>query len=339
MNIKETLKILCEPAGVAGSEKDASEAALGLLAQFMLYAAIDSFGTVTASLKVDKNLPLLLLDAHIDEIGMIVNFIDEKGFVKVGRAGGIDRRALPASQVTIHGKEAVKGVICTLPPHVKKDEDKIIKEEEIAVDCGYSKEELEKLVSLGDSITIDTIFTELQGGRINARALDDRAGVCTILYALSLTRNKKLKYNLAVTFSAQEETGLRGAAISAYNVNPDLAVVVDVSYGDYPKAAENKAWKLGGGVMLGIAPSLDRDLFEEMKGIAKNKSIKHQTEVMNGRTSTNADVIGTTRKGVRCALLSIPLRNMHTPAETLQLSDIEAAGQLIAEFMRGESDD
>ncbi|MDR2560129.1 MAG: M20/M25/M40 family metallo-hydrolase [Oscillospiraceae bacterium] len=339
MNIKETLKLLCEPVGVAGNEFAASEAALKLLLQFMPNAEIDKFGTVVGILETDEKLPLLLLDAHIDEVGMIVNFIDEKGFVKVGRVGGIDRRALPAAQVTIHGKKPVKGVVCALPPHVQKDENKVLKEEEIAIDCGYSKNELEELISLGDSITIDARFTELQNGKINARALDDRAGVCAILYALNLLKNKKLKYNLAVTFSSQEEIGLRGAAISAYNINPDLAIAVDVSYGNYPGSTENETWKLGEGVMLGIAPTLDRNLFERMKNIAINKKIKHQIEVMNSKTSTNADIIGMSRKGVRCALLSIPLRNMHTPAETLQLSDIEATGQLIAEFMRGEIDD
>ena len=344
MNIKETLKILCEPAGVAGSENAASEAARKLLLEYMPNAEVDKFGAVIGSIKHDENLPLLLLDAHIDEIGMIVSFIDEKGFIKVGRAGGVDRRALPAAAVTIWGKEPVKGVVCTLPPHVQKDENKVIKEEEIAIDCGYSvgadsisaRDKLEKLISLGDTITIDAELTELLNDRITARALDDRAGVCAILYALNLLKDKKLKYNLAVSFSSQEEIGCRGAGISAYNINPDLAISIDVSYGDYPKAAENKTWKLGNGVMLGCAPSLDRGLFEELKNIANDKNIKCQIEVMSGKTSTDADVIGVTKSGVKCALLSIPLRNMHTPAETLQVSDIEATGRLIAEFARGE---
>ncbi|MDR2532235.1 MAG: M20/M25/M40 family metallo-hydrolase [Oscillospiraceae bacterium] len=333
MNLKETLKILCEPAGVAGSENAASEAACELLSEHIPNAEIDNFGTVAGSMKFDGNLPLLLLDAHIDEIGMIVKFIDDKGFLKVGRAGGIDRRALPASQVTIWSKKPIKGIVCTLPPHVIKDTVKAIKEDEIAIDCGFTKEELDKLVSLGDPVTIDAQFTELQNDRITARALDDRAGVCAILYALYLLKGKKLKYNLAVTFSSQEELGKRGAGIAAYSVNPDLAIAVDVSFGDYPGAKENSTWKLGNGVMIGSAPSLDRGLFEDVTCIAKEKNITHQIEVMSGKTSTDADAVSITRNGVKCALLSIPLRNMHTPAETLQLSDIEATGQLIAEFI------
>jgi len=335
MNIKETLKILCEPAGVAGSEIAASEAAKELLLQYMPNAKIDNFGTVIGSKMYDEKLPLLLLDAHIDEVGMIANFIDKRGFIKVGRVGGIDRRAMPAAQVTIWGKKPVKGVVCALPPHVIKEENKTIKEEDIAIDCGFTKEQAEKLISLGDSITIDTNFTELQSGKINARALDNRAGICAVLYALKLIGSRKCKYNLAVTFSSQEEIGCRGADISAYNINPDLAIAVDVSFGDYPKCEENRTWKLGDGVMIGIAPSLDRGMFENMKDIAKSKNIKHQIEVMNGKTSSNADVIGLKKSGVKCALLSIPLRNMHTPAEVVKMSDIEATGQLIAEFITG----
>jgi len=337
MNIKETLKLLCESPGVAGSENAASQAARQLLLQYMQNAEIDSFGTVVGSMQTDENLPLLLLDAHIDEVGLIVNFIDEKGFLKVSKVGGIDRRALPAQTVTVHGKKAVKGVICTLPPHVQKNEDssKVIKEDEIAIDCGMKKEEAEKIISLGDVVTIDADFTELQGDIITAKALDDRAGVCAILYALDLLKGKTLQYNLTVSFSSQEEIGCRGAAISAYNINPDLAIAVDVSYGNYVGSAENKTWKLGAGVMLGTAPVLDKTLFEKMKKIAKSKNIPHQIEVMGEKTSTNADVISLTRSGVKCALLSIPLRNMHTPVEAASVADIEATGRLIAEFVLG----
>ncbi|MCL2077808.1 MAG: M20/M25/M40 family metallo-hydrolase [Oscillospiraceae bacterium] len=339
MNIKETLKSLCTPPGVAGCETAASKAAQNLLLEYMPNAQVDSFGTVTGSINYDEKLPLLLLDAHIDEIGMVVNYIDGNGFLKVSGAGGIDRRALSAQTVTIWGKTPVKGVICALPPHVQtqKDAAQTIKEDQIAIDCGFTKEEVEKVVSLGDSITIDAELTELQNDRITARALDDRAGVCSILYALDLLKKSieppKLQYNLAVTFSSQEELGCRGARIAAYNINPDLAVAVDVSYGDYHGCKENKTGKIGGGVMLGTAPSLDRELFENMKKTATEKNIPYQIEVMSSETGTNADVISLSRKGVKCALLSIPLRNMHTPAEMLQISDIKATGQLIAEFI------
>ncbi|MCL2020484.1 MAG: M42 family peptidase [Oscillospiraceae bacterium] len=332
MNLKETLKLLCEPEGVAGSEKTAAKTAEKLLREYIPNTEIDNFGTVTGIINHDESLPLLLLDAHIDEIGMIVNFIDEKGFLKVGRAGGVDRRALPAATVTIHAEKPLKGVVCTLPPHVKKEEDKTLKEEDIIIDCGLTGEQARTLISLGDPVTVDVEFTELKNKMVNARALDDRAGVCAILYALDLLKDKKLRFNLAVSFSSQEELGLRGAAIAAYNINPDLAIEVDVSYGDFPKCEENKTGRLGEGVMLGVAPTLDRGFFEELKTIAKNKSIPFQIEVMGGKTSTNTDIISISRGGVKCALLSLPLRNMHTPAEVVCLQDIESAGRLIAAY-------
>lgn len=336
MDLKETLKQLCLPAGVAGRESAASEAARGLLMKYMPNAQTDNFGNVIGSVVTDESLPLLLLDAHIDEIGMVVNYIDENGFLKVGGAGGIDRRCLPAQAVTVWGKRPVKGIICSLPPHVQKDEGKVLKEDEIAIDCGFSKTEAEGLISLGDVITIDADFTELQNNKITARALDDRAGAAAILYALDLMRGKKLRYNLAVCFSSQEELGCRGAGIAAYNINPDLALCVDVSYGNYPSSSENETWKLGKGVMIGSSPVLDLEIFNELKNIAKSKNILYQIEAMGGKTGTNADVISITRCGVRCGLLSIPLRNMHTPAEALQLCDVEAVGRLIAEFASEE---
>ena len=337
MNLKETLKTLCAPPGVSGIETAASEVARRLLSEYMPNAGIDSFGTVWGVVKYNDGMPLLLLDAHIDEIGMVVNFIDKNGFLKVSNAGGIDRRVLPAASVTVWGGTPLKGVVCTLPPHVQKDSGKAIQADEIAIDCGLTKESAEKRISLGDTVTIDADFAELQNGMITARALDDRAGVAAILYALDLLKNKNPRYNLAVTFSSQEELGCRGAGISAFNINPDCAVAVDVSYGDYPGGAENKTWKLGAGVMIGISPVLDRELFDKMKDTAQRNNIPCQIEVMGGKTGTDADSISVARAGVRCALLSIPLRNMHTPVEAVSLSDIENTGRLIAGFVLGDN--
>jgi endoglucanase len=338
MNLNETLKFLCTPPGVAGAEFAASEAAKSLLSKYMPNASIDNFGNVIASTDFIENAPLLLLDAHIDEVGLIVNFIDENGFLKVSRVGGIDRRALPAAQVTVWGTKPLTGVVCALPPHVEKDSGKVIGEDEIAIDCGMSKHEIEKIISLGNPMTINADFAELSGNKITARALDDRAGIVAILHALELIKGKFHKYNLTVLFSSQEELGLRGAGISAFNIEPDIAISVDVSYGNYPGSAENKTWKLGGGVMIGCAPPLDRELFEKLKIIAISKNVAHQIEVMSNKTGTNSDIISLTKSGVKCALLSIPLRNMHTPAEVIQTSDVEAVGRLIAEFILGGND-
>lgn len=336
MNTTEILKELCEAPGVAGNEFPASEVAARLVGAYADSVHIDSFGNVCAEINPENNLPVLLLDAHIDEIGMVVTYIDDDGFIKIGRAGGIDRRTMPAQTVTVWGKRPVKGIICTLPPHVAKDGKKAVKEDEIAIDTGFTKEELEALVSLGDKITVDAAFEELLGGRVTAKAVDDRAGVAAILYALSLVEKNALKYRVKVQFSAQEELGGRGAVIAGYNAAPELAIAVDVSFGVSPDVDEAKGAKLGSGTMIGYSPSLDRAMSEELKALAGAKNIPYTIEVMSGATGTNADDICTTRGGVKCALLSIPIRNMHMPAELVQISDIEDTGRLIAEYMKTE---
>lgn len=341
--IESLCKTLCGVPGVSGAEFPASETARLLLSEYMPDAAVDPFGNVTGSLIIDKNLPSILLDAHIDEIGMAVTYIEDEGFLRIGRVGGLDFRVLPAQTVTVWASlsdKPLKGIVCTLPPHVAEDAQKAVKEADVAIDTGYSKEELEKLCLPGDRITVDSEFIKLLSGRISSHSLDDRSGAASILYALGILKgkgHKDLKYNIKVVFTAQEELGGRGAIIAAYNAAPEYAISVDVSYGLQPGTDERKAGKLGKGAMLGISPVLDREMFLSMKRLAEENDIPYQIEVMSRLTGTNADEIGINRGGVRCALLSLPERNMHMPVELLQISDIEAVGKLIALYLEREA--
>ena len=333
MDIKETLKALCRADGVSGGELNASKAALELLKRYAPDAEIDPFGNVTAFIGDKANgRRTLLLDAHIDEIGLIVTYIDDDGFIKVSNCGGTDRRLLLAQTVTIWGKEPIKGVISTLPPHVASDSDKAAKLEDIAIDTGFTKEQLEKIVSLGDKITFDAEFADLWGEKVTCKAIDDRSGVAAILYALELMKDKELKFNLAVQFAVQEEVGGRGAKIASYNAEPDLALAVDVSFARTPGVEAWKAGKMGGGAMIGISASLDRQLSQRLIDLASKRDIPFQREVMGGDTGTDADDIALTRGGVRTMLLSIPEKYMHTPVEVVDLQDIKAVSALIAAF-------
>lgn len=331
MDIKQTLKTLCEANGVSGEEFSASEIACNLLKKYTDNAEVDPFGNVTAFIG-DKNngKETLLLTAHIDEIGMIVSFIDDKGFIKVGKCGGIDTRLLAAQTVTVWGEKPIKGVISTLPPHVATDTKKAMKIENCAIDTGYTKKQLEKIVSLGDKITLDSRFSQLMNGQVTGKALDDRSGVASILYALDLLNGKELKYNIAVLFAVQEEVGSRGAKIGTYNITPDKAIAVDVSFAATPDAKAWKCGKLGEGPMIGISPSLAKEVTDELLSIAKAKNIKYQTEVMGGDTGTDADDISTTKQGVKTGLISIPEKYMHTPVEVVDVADVEAVGRLMA---------
>lgn len=338
MDTIKVLEQLCSAAGVSGGEFPASAAALGLLGKYADKAEIDAFGNVIGYIGCDgdnESKPLLLLDAHIDRIGLVVTYIEEDGFLKVGKCGGIDRRTLLAQTVTIYGKEPVKGIISTLPPHVASDSGKAAKLEDIVIDTGLSEEKAKELISQGDLVTIDGVFSKLGENRVCSPAVDDRAGVAALLYAAELLQaEKELPYRVAIQFAAQEEVGCRGAVISTFNINPDFAIAVDVSFAQSKGVEPSKAGKLGNGPMIGIAAPLDREMFRSFVDIAKEKEIPYQIEGMGSSTGTDADDIAVSRGGVRTGLVSIPQRYMHTPCEVVETQDIENTGRLIAEFVK-----
>lgn len=333
MNIENTLKALCSLPGVSGGERLAHETVLKLLREYAPDAKADTFGNVTGTVGSGEK-PVLLLDAHIDRIGMVVTYIDDDGFIKVASCG-MDRRTLLAQTVTVYGKEQIKGVISTLPPHTASDKNTIPKIDEIAIDVGMSKEEAEKVITLGDYVTVDGFFSNLADSRVCTPASDDRAGVAAILYALELLKEEKdLPFKLAVQFAAQEEIGGRGAVISTFNIDPEYAIAFDVSFAVSKGVSPEEARKLGKGPMIGIAPVLDKEMSQRLIELAKEKNIPYQLEAMNGRTGTDADQISINRGGVITGLISIPQRYMHTPCEVLDMEDIKYTGQLLAEYIK-----
>lgn len=334
MDIKKTVVRLSEAAGASGNESMAAELALDMLKKYCPDAEIKNGNVIGKFGKFNESLLSLVLDAHIDQIGMIVTYITDEGFLKIGNLGGIDRRLLPAQQVVIHGKRDIKGVICSVPPHLSSGKSEVISFSDAAVDTGMTKSELEEIVSYGDTITFDVKCRSLIGSRITGGALDDRCGVASILYALELLKDQKTAYNVTVIFSAQEELGERGAAVGAFEINPDIAIAVDVSFAFAKGENEQKCGYLGKGPMIGISPSLSKEISHKLIDTAKNCKIPYQIEVMNGLTSTNADRYSVNREGAESCTVSIPLRNMHTPVEVIDISDVEFTGKLLAEFIK-----
>lgn len=336
MEIKEMLRRLTEQTGVSGDEGGASQLAMELLKEYAPDAEIDPFGNVTGIIPSGKaGGKRLMLDAHIDQIGMIVSYIDDRGFIKVGACGGLDMRTMLAQTVTIHGKEKVRGVVCTLPPHVSKDHSKVPEIGEISIDIGMSREQAEHVISLGDKVTVDSRFRELSGA-VSAPSLDDRAGVCVILRALELLRGQELNYDIAVCFSAQEETGERGVKQAAFRLAPDEAIVVDVSFGRTPDSTPHETAELGSGAMIGVSAVLDRGMTDHLKQLAADNDIPFTVEVMPSSTGTNADAVSVSRGGVKCCTVSVPIRYMHTSIETMDISDIESAARLICAYAGGD---
>lgn len=337
MDLKEIIKNLTTKSGISGDEFSASEYACELLNNY-LDCHIDCFGNVYGESKnFDEKKPTILLDAHIDEIGMIVTYITDEGFLKVSNCGGVDARLLLAQEVDVLCEsQIINGVITSTPPHLETDNTKAPEIKDIFVDIGMSKEQAETIVSLGDRVYIKNPFISLQGNKITSNALDDRSGVASILYALELLKDKENKYNIAVLFSCQEEVGEIGAEIGSYNVEPDLAIAVDVSFAKTNGESPCDCGEMGKGPMIGVAPTLSREMSNDLISIAKSNKIPYQVEVMSGKTGTNADAIGVVKGGVKTCTVSIPLKYMHTPVEVVSIEDVENTGKLIAKFCEGE---
>lgn len=334
MDIKSVLKALTDCVGVSGDEFSASEKAAEFLREYAEDVSVDAFGNVTGYVKSGKpNAKTLLLDAHIDQVGLIVTFIDEKGFVGVGACGSPDLRTLLAQSVVIHGRKDVLGVVSTLPPHVSKDKS-APEIGDIFIDIGLSKEKAEELISQGDRVTINSDFRELSETLLSAPATDDRSGVCAILLALEMLKSQKLAYDISVCFSCREETGESGAKMSGFRLKPDEALVVDVSFARTPDSSEKDTAELGSGVMIGFSAALDREMSNRLCTAAKNAEIPFTCEIMPSSTGTNADALGVSGCGVKCCTLSLPIRYMHTAVETIDLRDIEAAARLICEYAK-----
>lgn len=278
--------------------------------------------------------PHILLDAHIDQIGMIVTYITDDGFIKFDSVGGLDKRLLPAQEVTIHGKKDILGIISTLPPHLKSSSKEVTEISNLCIDTGYTKSQLDEIVSLGDVISFRKDFLNLIGDRVTCKSLDDRCGVVSILKVVDILKDEKLNCSYSVMFSSQEEVGERGAKIGAYHINPTHAIAIDVSFALTLDEKVSKCGKLGEGSMIGFAPVLDRQMSQDMVKIAKECNIPYQLEIMNGETGTNADRFSVTRSGVKTCTISIPLKYMHTPCETIDLKDIENTSILVSEYIK-----
>ncbi len=276
--------------------------------------------------------PHFLLDAHMDEIGLIVTSITDDGFLKFSASGGVDRRFLPASEVTVLGKRRLRGVVCSVPPHLRSNKEKKVNDiSDLAVDIGFSKDEAEKLVEPGDRILFHHQFDELCGSKVVSNCLDDRCGVASLL--LTLDRLKKIPAKITVMISAQEEVGTRGATAGAFSVDADEAICVDVSFGYSPQCSKEDCGMVSGGAMIGFSPVLDQAISRSLVKCAEKNHIPYQKEIMNGKTGTNADVITVSKSGVKCGLISIPLRYMHTPSEVIDVKDVEATADLIAAYI------
>ena len=336
MDIFSIINKLSEAPSPSGFERSASKRVENLISRFVDETAVDGFGNVFGIKRCGKkDAKCILLDAHIDEIGLIVTG-EEDGFLRFKTLGGVDPRVLPARCVTVLSDPPRSGVITTVPPHLLTAEDmkKSFTFDELFIDIG---EENKTGIPVGTPVIFDAEPRKLQSGYLTARALDDRAGLAAILKAVSLLNGKKLSFDIVILASVQEEVGCRGAKIGAYTVDPECAIVVDVTHAHTAGADKSETFEAGSGAIIGIGPNMTRKISSKLIEVAKDKKISHKIEICPGHSGTNAWTIQTVREGIATGLISIPLKYMHTPVETVKKNDIEATAKLISEFIQAIS--
>lgn len=282
----------------------------------------------------------VMLAGHVDEIALMVHYIDKDGYCSFVPIGGVDASVLDGQRVVVHGEEGdVPGVIGRRAIHLTAEKDRGVAQpmHKLWIDIGAKdRKDAEKVVSIGDPATIDAGFLELRNGRVAARALDDRIGAFVILEALRLLQGKKLNCAVYAVTTVQEEIGLRGATTSAYACEPHVGIAVDVGHAtDYPDCDDKQFghFELDKGPMLHRGPNMNPVVAKQLVQLAKKKKIAYQMMGSPRGTGTDANAMQLSRGGVATALVAIPNRYMHSPVEMVSLDDAENAAKLIAEWI------
>ena len=333
--MKNLIFDLCNAGGVSGSETEIAKVCVKRLNKFA-DVTVDKSGNVIAVLGNVNAQKTILLDAHMDRIGLIVTQINDNGFVKVDACGGIDIRTLADTAVITSGFEMLIGVVCCNPPHLSDgNEDKAVSIDKVWIDFGIPFEEVNSKIKIGDTLTFMTFPKELKNNRISSAALDNRCGIAALIRCAELLSNKEnLDYKVVILLSTQEETFGTGAKTGAYSITPDEAIVVDVSFASQPDVSGRYAGvELSKGPMIGISPILNRNMTDKIIEVAEKEEIPFQYEPMSASTGTNADHIAVTKSGVKTALVSIPQRNMHTQNEIIAIDDVENTAKLIVGYI------
>ena len=338
-NMKLLEELSLTPA-ISGFENDIHDIISRELEDVVDEIETDTMGNIICTKNGDENAPTVMLASHMDEIGLMVRYIDDKGFIKFSNIGGINDQMLMNQTVTIHSSVGgpVVGVIGSKPPHVTTPEEKnkVVKATDMFIDIGAKdKEEAEKMVRIGDKMTFNSLFVEFPNNLIMGKALDNRVGCYVMMEVLKRVETRATVYGVG---TVQEEVGLKGAKTSAFKLNPDLAIALDVTLsGDHPGIKPEEApVVMGKGPAVILADASGRGILTQQSvkdmliKAGDENDILYQLEVSDGGT-TDGTAIHLTREGIPTGVLSVPTRYIHTPVSVCSMDDIENTIQLITE--------
>ncbi len=299
----------------------------------------DVMGSVHALLRGTKSGPRFMLAAHMDEIGLMVTYISDEGFLSVSAIGGVDAAILPGLRVDVHTTGGpLRGVVGRKPIHLIKSEERknVTPIDQLVIDLGLPGDKVKELVCVGDPITFGVGFERFGEDMAISRAFDDKVGVWIAAAVLKrLAQAGRTSGDFIAAATVQEEIGTRGATTSAYGLNPDVAIAFDVTHAtDYPGIEKTKYGEFicGGGPVIARGPNINPEVFARLVAAAKKENIPYQIEAEPGATGTDARAIQIARAGIPCGLVSVPLRYMHTPTEVICLKDLDATVDLLVRF-------
>ena len=333
MDIKKILSESTSTLGVSGQEECVAAYFAEQFKPYVDEVTVDSMFNVIAHKKGTG--PKVMLCAHLDEIALMVNHIEDDGCVRFASVGGVDPRILPGSRVWVHGREGkLFGTIGALPPHLMSAEDRSgnYKMDKLHIDLGMSAEKVREQVRVGDLVTFNVPMTELANGQVSTKSLDDRSCIAIMLRAAERLQRMVCDADVYFVCSAEEEVGGRGAKTAAFAVEPDLAVVLDVSFALTPGCGPDVANPLDAPIVT-HGPYVQPKLNKRLMDCAKAHHIKLSQEVSGRSTGTDADDIVISRGGVPTVLISLPLKYMHTSVETISLETLEESARLLAHFV------
>lgn len=343
MDTLELLKTLSNAPGPAGRESTVCSALQGLWQPYADELHVDAMGNLIALQRGTESggeaaatggRRAVMAAAHMDEIGLIVTGI-EREFLRVHSLGGVDRRVLLGLEVTVHGRADLPGLIGSRPPHVlpAAERQKVLPWHELFVDVGLSEDEVKAQVRVGDHITVRQTVAALKNGRAAGKAMDNRACVAALTLALEALHGRTHAWDFYAVATVQEEVGLKGAITSAYGIAPDIAVALDVTFATQYNDSDPGVFELDKGPTIGVGPNIHPDLAKRLGEAAEADEVPTTLEPLPGSSGTDAWGIQVAREGIPCGLISLPLRYMHQPVETVQLKDIERTGRLLTGFV------
>ncbi len=334
--MRELIRELSDMRGISGHEFSLTDKISEMFRPYCDEVRTDALGSVIAIKRCGaENAPSLMLDAHCDEIGLMVTSVTDEGFLTFTNVGGVDERTLPMSEVTVHGSRDFWGVIGIKPNHLIET-GKTVKIKDMAIDVGLDADFVKNNISVGDAVSLPQSVGVISEKQFSGKSLDDRASVAALIKVMKNISECGAAVDVYAVAAVQEEVGCRGAKTAAYGIDPDMAVAIDVCHAVTPDNSDD-AFEAGCGAVISVGPNLHQKLTDALLDTAKRCGIKTETEADGGDTGTDAWEIQTARCGIPTALLSIPLKYMHTSVETLDISDVEAVTELLTEFIKEQN--